>query len=482
MASPPERTQDASRIRVLGPGYRAVTLSVLGLTTVIAFETMAIATAMPKVTEDLAVGGAYGLAFSLMFTGQLLGNVIAGASTRASSPMLTLWTGISLFALGSVLAGSAPEFTVLLAGRLIAGLGAGLTIVANYVVIGAIYPMTARPVIFGWLSAAWVVPSVVSPLLAALLAENWGWRSVFLMVAPLTAIGSLGIRHAHRLLDSAPEPEYLDGIAADTVAPRLSTFRTMVFGVTMTIGSGLFQAGTSLPHLSRSVAIMCAVLGLVLLGLAVPPLLPPGTLRSRHGQPSVVLARFLFMASFDGTIAFIPLMFITLRDIELAAAGALLALASLGWAAGSFLQSRPRMSHHGKLLITTGAAMLSFATFGILALDLVDGPMWAFAVSITTVGLAMGIGVTATSVLALELAPRGGHAAASSSLQIADVLGSVLGIATSSGVYAVTTSMDMAIADVFPLVWAVNALVALPALLCAQRLSPRPLPESLRTS
>ncbi|GAB77395.1 Major Facilitator Superfamily protein [Austwickia chelonae] len=467
---------------VLGEGYRAVTLSVLGLTTVIAFETMAIATAMPKVTEDLAAGSAYGLAFSLMFTGQLLGNVVAGVSTRRSSPMLTLWTGISLFALGSVLAGSAPAFSFLLAGRLLAGLGAGLTIVANYVVIGAIYPVSTRPVIFGWLSASWVVPSVVSPLLAALLTESWGWRSVFLLVAPLTAVGSVGIRHAHRLLDSAPEPEYLDGIPPPHPARQLSTFRTMFFGLTMTLGAGLFQAGTSLPHLPRTIAVVSAVIGLLLLGLAVPPLLPAGTLRSRPGQPSVILARFLFMASFDGTIAFIPLMFVTCRDVELAAAGALLALASLGWAAGSFLQSRPRMSNQGKILIATGAALLSGATFGILALDLTDGPIWAFAVSIATVGLAMGIGVTATSVLALELAPRGGHSAASSSLQIADVLGSVLGIAASSGVYAVTTSAGMAVADVFPLVWVVNAVIALPALICAQRLAPRGLSETVRIS
>ena len=132
------------RQELLGARYAAVTVSVLALVTIIAFETMAVSTAMPKVTQDLGAGAAYGLAFSLMFTGQLLGIALAGALAALRGPVLTLWSGATLFAIGSCVAGLAMDFAVLLLGRLVAGIGAGLALVAIYVVIGAAYQMCIR--------------------------------------------------------------------------------------------------------------------------------------------------------------------------------------------------------------------------------------------------------------------------------------------------------------------------------------------------
>jgi len=50
--------------------------------------------------------------------------------------------------------------------------------------------------------------------------------------------------------------------------------------------------------------------------------------------------------------------------------------------------------------------------------------------------MAMGLGVTTTTVLSLELSPMEEHGEASSSLQLADVLGSVLGIAAATAAFA----------------------------------------------
>ena len=62
----------------LGRTYLEVTLAVLALVTIVAFEAMAVSTAMPEVAVELDAVRSYGLAFSVMLTTQLLGIVLAG--------------------------------------------------------------------------------------------------------------------------------------------------------------------------------------------------------------------------------------------------------------------------------------------------------------------------------------------------------------------------------------------------------------------
>ena len=170
----------------MGSAYRLLTVALLALVTIIAFEAMAISTAMPSVARDLDAVRSYGLAFSVMLTAELLGIVLAGVWSDRRGPLPSLFAGQLLMAAGSALAGLAPTFTVLLAGRLIAGLGAGLIVVALYVVIGRAYPDALRPKVFSWVSAAWVLPSLIGPPIAGWLTSTWSWRWVFLIVlAPI---------------------------------------------------------------------------------------------------------------------------------------------------------------------------------------------------------------------------------------------------------------------------------------------------------
>ena len=75
-----------------------------------------------------------------------------------------------------------------------------------------------------------------------------------------------------------------------------------------------------------------------------PVLLPAGTWVMRRGLPSVMLARFLLTCSFFGTITYIPLMLASERGLSLGRPGMVLAVGSLGWSAGSWVQGRDRWS------------------------------------------------------------------------------------------------------------------------------------------
>ena len=50
------------------------------------------------------------------------------------------------------------------------------------------YPERARPAVFGLISAAWVLPSLIGPPVAALVTERFSWHWVFLGLVPFVAV------------------------------------------------------------------------------------------------------------------------------------------------------------------------------------------------------------------------------------------------------------------------------------------------------
>ena len=237
-----------------------------------------------------------------------------------------------LIAAGSALAGLAPTFTILLAGRLIAGLGSGLIVVALYVVIGRAYPDVLRPKVFSWVSAAWVLPSLIGPPIAGWLASTWSWRWVFLIVlAPIAVTFAVVSTQRDRIGR---------GSTADQSEPSdLSRHRRLaLLGLGVAVSAGAMQWGADQLVPVRALPIALAALGLVGVAVTAPRLVPPGTLRMARGLPAVISSRFLLTASFNGALTFIPLMLVNERHLGLTTAGIILTVGALGWSSGSFVQ------------------------------------------------------------------------------------------------------------------------------------------------
>ena len=172
---------------ILARPYRAATAGIVGLISLIAFEAIAVATALPTAVRELDGLAWYGWAFTALLVTSVVGMVAAGELTDRVGGRLPLLGGVGAFLAGLLTAGLAPGMAVFLLGRALQGLGVGLLIVVMYVVVGDQYPERLRPTVFGAISAAWVIPSLVGPVVAGALAEGPGWRWVFLGLVPLVA-------------------------------------------------------------------------------------------------------------------------------------------------------------------------------------------------------------------------------------------------------------------------------------------------------
>ncbi|MEP7035239.1 MAG: MFS transporter [Dermatophilaceae bacterium] len=447
----------------MGGAYRLLTLALLALVTIIAFEAMAISTAMPRVAQELDAVRSYGLAFSVMLTAEMLGIVLAGVWSDRRGPLPSLVAGQILMAAGSALAGLAPTFVILLTGRLVAGLGAGLIVVALYVVIGRAYPDVLRPKVFSWVSAAWVLPSLIGPPIAGWLASTWSWRWVFLIVlAPIAVTFAVVMTQRERINQ---------GGATDrpTASRRSGHLRLSVLGLGVALSAGAVQWGSSQLAPLHALPASLAVLGLAGVALTAPRLVPPGTLRMSRGLPAVMMSRFLLTAAFNGSITFIPLMLVSERHLSLTTAGITLTVGALGWSFGSFLQGHSSMLNRRSELVVAGGASL---TTGTLLLAAIAGFGWHYyLVGLATAvsGLGMGLAMSSTSVLSLALSPVKDHGSVSSSLQLSDVLGSVMGISAAGAVFAALHNPNGSDTGVFELIWVSLAAVAALVMLGGQR-------------
>lgn len=445
--------------------YRIVTISILLLVTIIAFELMAVSTAMPEVARELSAVRSYGLAFSVMLTAELLGIVLAGVWADRSGPLPSLFTGLLLLAVGSFICGAAVRLEMLLAGRTLAGLGAGLLMVVFFVIIGRVYPESIRPRLFGLVSAAWVVPSLLGPPIAGWITLHLSWRWVFwVVVAPIVVVGGVLLTKSHIIGDA--------GTATVSSRDHAAHVRAAWLGLAIALAAGAVQLGTHELELEWSAKTILAVIGVIGLVVTAPLLLPGGMWTMRRGLPSVMLARFLASLSFFGTVTFLPLYLVNERRMSVGLAGVVLAIGSLGWTVGSLIQGNSRWDGRRDQLIVLGGLGLVAGSCGSALTAWLTLPVLLFPLCLVLMGLGMGMTTATTSVFTLLLASEAEYGEVSTSLNLSDVLGSVTGIATSGAIFAALHIAPGADAHIFGLIWVVTAAAAATLVLVGRRVQP----------
>src|SRR5579875_2184880 len=106
--------------------------------------------------------------------------------------------GTAVFVAGSLVCGFAPAFPVLIAGRVIQGLGAALLMPASLTLIAHAYPKPAKRTraIAAWAACAGAA-TATGPVLGGMLVDWIGWRAIFLVNLAVGVIAiSLLARHA----------------------------------------------------------------------------------------------------------------------------------------------------------------------------------------------------------------------------------------------------------------------------------------------
>ena len=402
------------------PGRRPLTIGLVLAVTLVAFEALAIATVLPVVSRQLGDLRLYGWVFSAFLLSSLIGIVVAGTladRVPLGQPMLG---GLALFAAGLVIGGTAPTMAVLVAGRAVQGLGAGVVPAVAYVAISRGYPESSRPRMFAVLSTAWVIPGLIGPAIAALVAAAAGWRWVFLGLLPLVAVAGLlavvALRHVPRpaVTGRAPMP-YLP-----------------VLGVVA--GAGLALASISSGRLPAVIGGVLA--GGALLVVSLRRLTPPGTLVARPGLPATILGRGLLTCSFFAGDAYVPYAITIVRHAPTGMGALALTAATMTWTAGSWVQARWITRFGPRRLVRLGEGLV-FAGLALMGVTLLPSvPVVLGIVAWAIGGFGIGQAYAPLSVTTLDRAVPGQEGRATSGLQLFDVLGQAVGTGVAGAIVA----------------------------------------------
>ncbi|OAL02044.1 MFS general substrate transporter [Phaeosphaeriaceae sp. SRC1lsM3a] len=168
--------------------FTALCLSIF----LVALDTVLIPTALPTIALSFHVrdylyawiGSAYLLAnaASVPFWGKL--SDIFGRK-------YVILTANLIFLAGSIICGVSTNATMLIAGRVVQGLGGGGVVVLVHVCVSDLFAIRDRSFYLGLVGAVWAVASALGPVLGGIFAERLNWRVCFYINIPIVSVSIL---------------------------------------------------------------------------------------------------------------------------------------------------------------------------------------------------------------------------------------------------------------------------------------------------
>ncbi|MFI1247944.1 MFS transporter [Streptomyces anulatus] len=329
--------------------YAAATLTFATVMFLTGFAALAVVPTLPTAAEDLDGVSLFPLVAGSFVAASLLGGVLGGHWADRSGARRPLALGMVLSVVTLLVSASSGSIWQLVIGRFVDGLAAGMVAVSVTTAIGQSYPEYLRPRMLAMMSASWIIPSLVGPPVAGVVAEVWSWRTVFYGLAMLTALPALALV---AVLRRAPEG---DGSQAPPAEERASRPPLVVAGM-LSLGAALGQYGVSgwdARHL------LFVVAGVVLLVVFAPRLLPQGTWRSARGLPTAVLLRGLTSGTYFTVEALVPLMLITERRVAAVTVGVAFTASAVLWAVASWAQGKLLQDVARHRLVAVGALIMA---------------------------------------------------------------------------------------------------------------------------
>ena len=133
-----------------------------------------------------------------------------------------LLTGLTLFVIGGLVALLAPSVEVLIAGRVLQGLGGGAGPAIAQAIVLDVYGRERAARVLSYMAIALPLAPAIAPIIGGVLHDRLGWHSVFVVLA-LT-----GVALAVTYRASFPETNALRGTGARGFSAVFANYRTVL--------------------------------------------------------------------------------------------------------------------------------------------------------------------------------------------------------------------------------------------------------------
>ena len=418
------------------PGDRALTVLVVTLAQFMAvMSTSMVPVALPAIGRHLHASttslewivDAYVIVYASLL---VAGGVLSDRRGRKGMFM----SGVTVYAVGALIAGVAPSVGWLLGGRVIQGLGPAIVTPTSLAIISATFddPRERATAIGVWSSGSGLALAL-GPAVGGLLVDAIGWRWVFLLNVPLAiAAVSLGFRFVPVIPRSRARRRF-DWIGAllITAGVGLLTFG-LIEGPARGWGSGLI--------LGAFVVAACALVGFVIWERHHEAPLIDVSLFARAPFTVANIAGLTVFFAFIGAIVYLSAYFQQVQGRSALGAGLAVLPIGIGFFVGAQLSGRLVGRLGPRLPMVLGLGLCGAAMVALVRLQAGSsiGAVWW---DLAGVGLGGGLSLTPMTAVAMAAvrAERAGMASAihNSMRQVGQALGvAVLGSLVFAGVSA----------------------------------------------
>lgn len=315
---------------ILSPSYRRVTLANLTVVAIAAFDGLALVAALPAIADDLGDVALLPWVITAFLGASAIAGITAGPVIDAIGVRRTFrFTGL-WFLVTSAAAAAAPDMVTLVVARTLQGIGGGLVISVALTAVGLAYPDRLRPRAYAANSMVWGVMGFGGPVVTAGLLTVTGWRGIFVVQLPITA---LALAAGWRSLPSTRErPRRITvdgwGVALVSVLVVASLVAVSQIGVRW-----------SLAGATTAIAIAAALAYWAHSGRSDDPLVERAhltrfPLRRIHVTSGLVLIAGLAADNY------LPVYMRTVRGTSEAFAAFSVLFLTVGWTTGAFVVSR----------------------------------------------------------------------------------------------------------------------------------------------
>ncbi|MFC9822133.1 MDR family MFS transporter [Streptomyces erythrochromogenes] len=410
---------------------KALSGLMLGMFVAILSSTI-VSNALPQIISDL--GGTQS-SYTWVVTAALLSMTAAtplwGKLSDLFSKKLLVQISLVIYVLGSVVAGMSQNTGMLIACRVVQGIGVGGLSALAQIVMAAMISPRERGRYSGYLGAVFAVATVGGPLLGGVITDTaWlGWRWCFYVGVPFAIIALIVLQKTLRL------PVVRRDVKVDWLGAFLISAAVSLLLIWVT------QAGDSYEWISWQTWAMTG--GSVVLGLlfvlvesrASDPIIPLRFFRNKTITLASAASLFVGIAMFSGTVFFSQ--FFQLARGESPTMSGILTIPMI---AGLFVSS----TVSGQVITKTGkwkawlvsGGVLLTAGLGLLGTLRYDTPYWHIAIYMAVTGLGLGM-MMQNLVLATQnqVAPED-LGAASSVVTFFRSLGGAMGVSALGAVMA----------------------------------------------
>jgi len=153
-----------------------------------AIETSIVSLATPAIGKDLGVEESLALIFTSYMIAIVVITPLVGEIMKRIGSKYTMIFGIVVFIVGSMLSGASFTFPMLVASRLIQGLGAGIMMTMGSIIPKIAFEIPYRYKVMGIVGSVWGISSIVGPLLGGLILTYLRWSFLFYINVPVAIV------------------------------------------------------------------------------------------------------------------------------------------------------------------------------------------------------------------------------------------------------------------------------------------------------